>query len=407
MIKEITMFEFDSFVNNHIYGSFYESSNYAILSSEEGYDYDYIGYFKNNILVAASLVLIKRISLNTKYGYAPRGFVIDYNDNILVQEFTNALSLYYKKKLVFIKINPLVIKNNYDYKYNLIWQNNSNIVDKLSNMGFKKLKDNLYFESQLPRYDAIIKLPEFDLNNICKNARNKINKALKKGLSIEKVGIEGLNTFYKYIKNKDKRTLKYYNDLYRVFSKNDCIDLFLVKINYEKLMSNAKESYDIELIKNAEYNHMLKSNNSNRNLNKKLNSDKLIINYKNDILKASRKYTDNELEEYIAGAMVIKHNKRVTILYSGYDKMYSYLNANYFLHYSLIQHYKKDFEYLSLNGFTGDFSSENKYYGLNKFKLSFKPFICEYIGEFDLIINQKNYNNLLGKGILHKEFDLK
>ena len=136
-------------------------------------------------------------------------------------------------------------------------------------------------------------------------------------------------------------------------------------------------------------------------------SDKLLINYKNDILEASSKYSNNELKKVIAGALVIKSGKNVSIICSGYNPRFRHLNANYFLHYSIIEHYKEDYEYLSLNGLTGDFSKENKYYGLNEFKLSFNPLIVEYLGELDLIINEKAYNNLLTTGKLHNIFDKK
>jgi len=52
-------------------------------------------------------------------------------------------------------------------------------------------------------------------------------------------------------------------------------------------------------------------------------------------------------------------------------------------------------------------SHESKYYGLNRFKLGFKPEVLEYIGEFDLIINEKQYNKILKYGFLAKEFNKK
>ena len=62
-------------------------------------------------------------------------------------------------------------------------------------------------------------------------------------------------------------------------------------------------------------------------------------------------------------------------------------------------------EYLGLNGLSGDFSKESKYYGLNEFKLGFNPRVFEYLGELDLVINEKAYNKLLATGKLHQMFD--
>ena len=49
-------------------------------------------------------------------------------------------------------------------------------------------------------------------------------------------------------------------------------------------------------------------------------------------------------------------------------------------------------KYINLDGIVGELNEENKYSGLNEMKLGFNSLITEYIGEFDLIINQFNYN---------------
>ena len=77
-IKEINVNEFDSFANKHVLGSFYQTSNYGKLKEKEGYKALYIGAYDNSNLVGAFLLLSKSISLNVKYGYSPRGFLIDY-----------------------------------------------------------------------------------------------------------------------------------------------------------------------------------------------------------------------------------------------------------------------------------------------------------------------------------------
>ena len=56
-----------------------------------------------------------------KYGYAPKGFLIDYHDKELLQEFIKAIKKYYaKKNFVFIKIPPkrdLCINYNINIEY--------------------------------------------------------------------------------------------------------------------------------------------------------------------------------------------------------------------------------------------------------------------------------------------------
>ena len=74
------------------------------------------------------------------------------------------------------------------------------------------------------------------------------------------------------------------------------------------------------------------------------------------------------------------------------------------MHYKLIEYYRNNFDYLDLNGITGDFDESNPYLGLNEFKFCFKPKAFEYIGEFDFIVNEGIYKGLEKSGLLAKEF---
>ena len=77
-------------------------------------------------------------------------------------------------------------------------------------------------------------------------------------------------------------------------------------------------------------------------------------------------------------------------------------------HYSIMNYYKNEnLSFLDLNGITGDFTKNNPYKGLNDFKLSWNPKVFEYIGEFDLIINQTKYSLLWSSNKLQKEFEKK
>ena len=102
--------------------------------------------------------------------------------------------------------------------------------------------------------------------------------------------------------------------------------------------------------------------------------------------------------------MVIKFNNRITIYVSGYDKELKRYPSNYFLYYAILYFYKDKYKYADLNGVTVD-SIDNPYHGLNRFKNGFNPDIYEYIGEFDLVIDEHQYNHLLKSGMLAKEFN--
>ena len=403
-IKEMSIAEFKEFVSSHFIGNFHESINYAMIKAEEGYDYEFISYGGDEI-VGAALILYKKIG-GYYYGYSPRGFLIDYSNTFLLEDFTKKIKAFYEKKnFVFIKINPEIAvaklnKKTMNFEYN----ENYRIVDNLIRCGYKKLKNNMNFESLLPRVNAIINLDEFDVNKLNKNTRNKIKKGLRKGLVLEKCDHNKLNIFYEFIKNKIKKDEYYYNDFYNVFSKTADVDLLMVKVDYKKFLINSTNTYNNEARINSYLNNKLLSNSNSNVINSKMNSDKALLSYKNDIAEAS-KYLNTNTETYLAGALVIKYQNRVIIEISGFDKSMGRFSSNYFLYYALIKYYSKDYKYIDLNGITGDLSKDGYYYGLNRFKMGFNPDVYEYIGEFDLVINEKEYNKLLKNGLLAKEFN--
>ena len=403
-LRELSLDDFKSFAETNIIANAYQSVSYAMLKAEEGYDYEFIGLISDNAIIAAALILYKKIG-NHYYGYSPRGFLVDYSNIFILETFTREIKEHYKKKnFVFIKINPEIAIGKLNKKTgNFEYNENYNIISNLNKCGYKKLKSNTNFEALLPRINAIVNLENFDLDTISKNTRNKVKKAIRKGLVLEQADISKVNIFYEFIKDKINKNEFHYNDLYNVFNKQNDIDFFLVRVDYKYYLINSQNYYEHELKKNNDFTEKIIRKNTPTVINAKMNSDRALLSYKNDITEASKHLNTNE-DVYVAGAMVIKFNNRITIYISGYDKDLKRYPANYFLYYAILYFYKDKYKYADLNGVTVD-SRDNPYHGLNRFKNGFNPDIYEYIGEFDLVINENTYNHLLKNGSLAKEFN--
>ena len=406
-IRELTIEEFRNFTNFNLLGNYCQTIEYAMLKAEEGYEYEIIGYVENENILAASLILYKKLG-SFYYGYAPKGFLVDYSNLHFLKNFTNQLMDYYiKKNFAFIKINPEIAIGELNLKtQNVEYNINYKLIDNLLMCGYKRLKSNMNFEALLPRMNAIISLKDFNINNLSKNTRNKIKKGFRKGLTLEKVELDSIDILYEFVKNKKKKERNYYKNIYNIFNKTNSVDLFLVKIDYKKYLISTQREYNAELIRNNTLNEKLITNYSESTINSKMNSDRTLLSYKNDISEAS-KYLNTNTETFLAGAMIIKYDNRIIFEISGYDKNYKRFVPNYFLYYNILDYYKTAYDYADLNGITADMSKNNKYHGLNEFKLGFNPKAYEYIGEFDLLINEQAYNHLLKAGYLAKEFNKK
>ena len=403
-ILELTIEEFSNFANNHPMHNYCQTIDYAILMGEYGYDYELIGYGDKNNIQIASLILTKKIGYNCYYGYAPKGFLMDYSNETLLEKFTNDLKEYYNKKnFAFIKIDPEIAigevnKKNYKTEYN----GNNFITDLLIKNGFKKLKSNLNFEAMFPRFTGIIPLKNFDINNLNKNTRNKINKGYRKGLTTEIGDVNDIDILDELsnVSNNDY----YFKNIYNIYSKKNNVQLFLTYINPETFLVNSQNAYVNESNRNGFLNQKMVDFPREKNINNKMASDKTLLIYKNEITEASKMLNSSD-KLYVAAALTIVDNNRVTIIGSGYDEKYKRFAPNYYLYYSIINYYKNKCNFLDLNGLSGDFTKDSKYYGLNKFKLGFNPKVYEFIGEFDLITDEETYDILLNDKILAKEFN--
>lgn len=406
-LRTLSIFEFDDYAKTHPLGNYHQTSSYAMFASEQGYEYDLLGFTDDQgNIKAASLILYKKLGMFNRYGYAPKGFLVDYHDTELLKEFTKAIKkYYYKKNFAFIKINPEISVGTMDYKKKLINYNQNHILEStLRGLNFKKLTSNKRFETKVPIYNAIQVLKNTNLKTVSKNTRNKIRKGMKNGLYLEKSNRDGIDILYPFIKNKKNHSIYHYYNYYNAFSRNNDIDIFLVKINFEDCLINMRERYEEELEKNNKIVNHVMVNPSKENLRRKLESDTVLNTIKDNIAIATNGLAQNK-EQYIAGAITIKYKNRVYILISGYDKNFKKFSPNYFLHYQLIEYYKQDFDFIDLNGITGDFTAENPYKGLDEFKLGFNPYAFEYIGEYDFIINDSLYKAMEQNGQLAKEFN--
>ena len=111
-ITEISKEEFNSLSLSHELANFYQTYEYGVLMSKFNFNAEYIKIVENNKIVAVSLILSKSIYLGFKYGYAPRGILMDYSNTELVSKISKTLKSYLiKKGYMILKIDPLVIRS--------------------------------------------------------------------------------------------------------------------------------------------------------------------------------------------------------------------------------------------------------------------------------------------------------
>ena len=274
-IVELNSSEFSDFANNHPLRNYCQTIEYAKVMSDMGYTHDLIGYRDDsNNLVAASLVLRKKIGTFAKFVYAPKGFLIDYYNTELLKKFIKDVCSHYRKKgYSFLKINPEIIignvdKNNFTFNYN----QNVNIIDVLKDANFKRRREIYPLDFLFPRINPYINLKEYSQNE-------KLNEILglteDNGLTVEVLDIKDIDILYDIASKHSYQTINYFKSILNHFGNN--AELILVKANYEKCLISARERYNKELENNNYYNERLQTDSSDEAVNKKMQSDKDLL----------------------------------------------------------------------------------------------------------------------------------
>ena len=408
-IKEIKPEVFSEYAKNHILKNFFQTKEYGDLMKHSDFSVMYVGAYHKGLIVGASLILYKSIGPNMKYGYAPRGFLVDFYDDALLKMFTKKIKEYFLLKgFAFIKINPEVTYSiiNFDDKSKLVNSKSKDLVSKLKELGYDKLRDNLYFESLLPKYTPVIYLPSYDFNVLDEKLLNNMKESELSGVSLTNGNEEDIEKFYSFVSEKENKTSTYYKFFYKEFKKSDMVDLLMVNLNYETYAKYLQKQYIFEQEKNDALNRQFELTPNDAALYaKKTRSDDVMNKISADIALANQRMHENNTTEVLGAAFVVKYEGRVTIIISGYNKDFQGIDIKSYIFYKIIEEYKKaGYLYLDLYGITADFTDSNPYKTLNDFKLKFKPTVYEYIGEFDLIVNKPFHQLLWSTNQIQKEF---
>lgn len=397
--------EFDTLAENHKYESYFQTSNYAEFEMNHGFDVHYLGFTDDSDnLIGGAMCLYKNLFWQYSYAYVPRGLLIDYDNPYLVNKITTKLKkLLYKQNFVFIKIDPPVIKTERDIDGKILYSSNTvnEILNNLNKNSYKHMGFNLYYETKLPRWNLIVKLNKdikemynkFD-SNTKENIKNAQNSAIK-----IKVDNEGdIDKFFELIKKSYGRVGKrYFQNLYKNFSRNNKIEILYSVLDSQQFVTNANKLYNKEEERNQALASIISGKDSykydiQKVISDKMISDKNLHQYKKDIVSSTeflKKYPDGKI---LATSLVIKHKKGADCLVFYEEPDYISYNGGSLLIYEMCKRYAEmNLKYLNLGPATGNFDKRSPHYKKIVNKLGFNTSIVEYIGEFDLIINPLMY----------------
>ena len=401
-VQEISNEQFDEYLSEFDNESIYQSNEYAETMKLEKYQALFYKFENDGSIKGLTMILVNKIN-GFRYAYAPHGYLMDYTNDEDIKSFTQLLKKQLrKKKIMALKISPLIVKSKYSPKTKEITEDKeySNIFNSLKNIDYYHFGNNNYFESLTPRFESIIsinkKVNEL-FKSISKNYKNKIKKANFQGIKIYKGSANDIDFIYNHTKNKYPKALEFYKNLYSNFEKKGKADIYYAKIDTKVYLQSVQINYQKQVEKCNKANSLVFKNRekeNNKSINRKLYEENILNRLKNELVYATNLLKDKPEGVVLAAAVIIRHQKCAYLFMDGYDNEYKNFNAKHLLIWKLIEKYSLE-KYKKFNmGAIANYNlkdNENAYKGLNEFRLDFGAIGYEYIGDFEIITSKFRY----------------
>ena len=398
---ELSEKEFLNYSKKSPYTSFYQMPEWAKVKKTNGWNSYFVGLKDKNKIVAATLLLSKKIKMFKTMFYAPRGFLLDYNNLDLLKEFTEKVKEFIKSKdALFLKINPYV-----DYQERTV---DGDIVENtekkelfqtLESLGFKH--NGFYIEQDKktdlePRWISVLDINGKSMDELYSEMRSstkwRLNNSKKNALRIIEAKYEDLEEFKNLMKHTAERRefvdrpLSYYQDMFKILDEKGLVRVLLIEINFKELIELSENNLKETDAKIEE----LKDNTRKEKQLKELYLEKERLEKKieelNEIIKE-----DGE-KKIISGGWYMLYGREIIYLFGASYKKYMKYNPQYMLQWEMINYaIDNNYEAFNFYGIDGNFNKESKGFGLFDFKRGFNACVHELIGEFDLVIDKPRY----------------
>lgn len=418
---EINSSEIDKFNESDRKGHIFQTSYWAELKKDwkkkfiAGYDND------NNMVITATILLRKAPYINKYMGYIPRSFTCDYNNKKLLIEFTEYLREFAKKNNIsFITIDPDIhLKENEE-----ALSEGTEIKNFLKSLGYKNtdsknfeaIQPNFVFRLPLPTEGNKMDIKKAVFKKFSSKTRYNIKVAEERGLSVEVYDKETLNEdvldrFHEIMVTTGKRDnflvrhREYFKDMIDYLYPH--CRLYMVKYSYEndfnrlsEKLNKQEEAKTKAINKIEELKVKLDSEtdeDKKSRIEKKLNDqDKRLKEAERQIEGFKKKISDIEpfkgQEIYLSGSIYLYYGNKAWYLYGASENILRDTMPNFAMQWSMIcDSIDLGCDVYDFRGVSGDLNPENPLYGLYKFKKGFNGNFVEFIGEFDIVVDNGIY----------------
>lgn len=420
--KEVNASFIDKFNQSVEKGHILQTSYWAKLK-KEWQPVFLAGFDENDILVLTVTLHLRKLPyVGIKMGYIPRGFVCDFENKELLEEFTNYLKGYAKKnKIGFITLDPDIhLRENEE-----LIPKAQEIKDYLKGLGYKNsdsknfegIQPNFVFRNNLPTEGSKEAIKKEVFQSFSHKTRYNIRVAEERGLSVEvydkeNITEEILSRFHEIMVTTGKR------DNFIVRQKEyfvDMIDylyphcrLYMVKYSFQKDFERLSEKMKQQEAERIRVVDKLEVQNTKLALegdaDKKSRIEKKIDELGKRLADTDRQIegfgqkieavkTFKNQEIYLSGSIYLYYGNKAWYLYGASENILRDTMPNFAMQWAMIEDsIDLGSSVYDFRGVSGDLNPDNPLYGLYKFKKGFNGEFVEFVGEFDLVNRRLSYH---------------
>lgn len=372
--------EHDQFAKASNQTNLLQSSNWAQV--KDNWDNERLGFYQDDKLVASASILIKRLPLGMTMLYVPRGPIMDYQNQEVVDYVIKSLKKYGKSKhALFIKFDPALLLKA--YKIGEEVEENSKtlaVLENLKKAGAQWTGRTMEIaESIQPRFQANVYTQEDMLSTFPKHTKRLMKDAQKRGVITSRGTIDDVQAFADVValtenrKGVALRNYDYFKKMMTIYG--DDAYLHLAKVNLPKRLAEYKEQLaqiEKDLSETAE--------NQKKRLTKLTQQKNSVQKYISEFEEYVDKYDD---ELIIAGILSVRFGNVMEMLYAGMNDEFKKFYPQYSLYPKVFDDaYADGIIWANMGGVEGALDD-----GLTKFKSNFNPTIEEFIGEFNIPVS--------------------
>ncbi len=398
--------EFETFSWTHPCGTFHQMTGWGKLKEKNGWKYYLVGVKKDDHLVAATLLLQKKVLGPYSLFYAPRGFLLDYEDEELFRFFTEEIKKFASShKAIFVKLDPYCLYLERDINGNVVEGgiDHSSFLPRFKKLGYRHLGFTLGMETLQPRWafamDLRGKTEEELLLKMEPTTRNKIRRNDKMCITTREIGKDEMIKFKAIMevtaarRKFIDRPFSYYQNM--IDCLNDHVMVVLTELHVKDYLEKIEDSLK-EIQKRIALNeeNLKKTEAGGKKLKSQIKVDQMekerLSKTKQEMLTLKEEKGDTIV---LGGMLLMKHGTELLSLLGGTYEEYIHYSSAITTNWNMIQYaLKHGYEKYNFYGITGNFTDkQDEMYGLYEFKRGFGGHVEEYLGEFDLVVSPLLY----------------